>query len=52
MLDAAMYVLGFPAVKSVNAHSFRRNRHAKELRSIWRVGSGNLQRRRFVIWHH
>ncbi len=41
MLDAAMYVLGFPAVKSVNAHSFQ-DRHAKELWSIWRVGSGNL----------
>lgn len=24
MLDAAMYVLGFPAVKSVNAHSFQK----------------------------
>ncbi len=42
LLDAAMYVLGFPAVKSVNAHSFQKDRRAKELWSIWRVGSGNL----------
>ncbi len=52
MLDAAMYVLGFPAVKSVTTRiAFKRSAH-KELWSIWRVGSGNLQRRRFAVWHH
>ncbi|SUG33166.1 oxidoreductase [Salmonella enterica subsp. arizonae] len=52
MLDAAMYVLGFPAVKRVNAHSFQKNWHAQAQRTIWGMGSDNLHRRRCAVWHH
>ncbi len=49
MLDAAMYV-GFPAVKSVTAHAFKRSERKRAAVNL-ASGTRQLQRRRFAVWH-
>lgn len=50
MLDTAMYITGFPKVKSVRAYSFQKLVR-KKFREIREMGSKQIHSRRCNFWH-